>query len=146
MIEIMDIRTAGKRRAEFDEIWAIVRSMKHPILDFKQVSTLSPSTGLFFDYRKIAQAGDWNKQMFETWYVSRFIQNIAADPEAHKALNKLYYADKQGQNIGLCCFCTDETMCHRSIIAGLLQGTGVNVKTATGNDYSQYFQLFRQHA
>lgn len=140
MIEIMDIRAAGKRRAEFDEIRAIVRSMKHPIMDFKHVPALSPSLQLFFDYRKLVQAGKWNKQMFDNWYVPQFIRELNEDQEAHSALKVLHDADRQGRKIGLCCFCTDETMCHRSIIAGILGNMGANIKTTTSSDYRHYFQ------
>lgn len=45
--------------------------------------------------------------------------------------------------MGLACFCGDETLCHRSIVAGLLQGAGADVRLASGADYSRYFEAFR---
>lgn len=50
---------------------------------------------------------------------------------------------QKGETVGLACFCGDETLCHRSIVAGLLQGAGADVRLASGADYSRYFEAFR---
>lgn len=61
------------------------------------------------------------------------IQNSAA----RKKLAELIDLDKQGKRICLACFCPDETLCHRSIVAGILQDKGIHVYGVRG-DYSQY--------
>ena len=140
MITIKSIRNV--KYDEYDEVWAIVRSMKNKSDKIKQVQALSPSLDLFFKYQRLAKAGEWNEQTFRDIYVPQFLHEIKND-EAYAYLNQLFFADKAGKNICVVCFCPNETMCHRSIIAGLLQGVGCNVQTETGNDYTKYYKMFQ---
>lgn len=127
---------------EYDRNIAIVRSMKGKSYWIEQMDVLSPSKALFFEYRRLADAGAWNQEAFDEIYVPRFIEEMRADaPRA--ALNQLYKESKEGKRIALACFCTDEAMCHRSIIAGFLQGAGADVETKTGSDYSRYFKMLK---
>lgn len=139
MIRITNI--SNVKRGEQDYAYAIVRSMKHPSDWLVQLPVLSPSTGLFFDYRRMANAGTWNARSFEERYVPRFLEEMRS-PEARAELNRLYRLDRQGATVALCCFCRDESLCHRSIIAGLLQGVGANVRVDGGADYSRYWSMF----
>lgn len=141
MIRITNISHADR---SFDENWAIVRSMKNKSDWIKQVTELSPSTDLFFKYRKLAENGNWNKDSFADIYVPQFISELKTNTAARDMLNYLYEQDKLGKNICLVCFCTDETLCHRSIIAGILRGGGANVVTDTNNDYSEYFDMYKR--
>lgn len=141
MIRITNIRNADKNA--FDENWAIVRSMKSKSEWMKQVTALSPSTGLFFAYRNLVNDGNWNADTFNSVYVPRFIRELRQDAEAQSLLQYLIEKDKLGKKICLFCFCTDETLCHRSIIAGILRGMGGNVVTDTGKEYLQYYGLYR---
>lgn len=143
MIYVKNIRNA--KYNEHDEVWAIVRSLKSKSPQLKQVTALSPTTNLFFKYRNLVNSGKWNKQAFQDIYVPQFLEELKENKDiSYPYLNKLYQLDKEGKNICLVCFCTDETMCHRSIIAGLLQGVGVNVVTETGNDYTKYYTMFEK--
>ena len=137
-------RISNVKPDEFDEVWAIVRSMKQPSSWIKQVTALSPEKSIFWHYLDLKKAGNWNENTFATDYVPAFISQLHNDPEAINMLNTLYQLDKAGKNICLVCFCMDETMCHRSIIAGLLQAVGCNVVTETGNDYRKYYDLFKK--
>lgn len=137
-------RISNVKPDEFDEVWAIVRSMKQPSSWIKQVTALSPEKSIFWHYLDSKKAGNWNANTFATDYVPAFISQLRNDPEAINMLNTLYQLDKAGKNICLVCFCTDETMCHRSIIAGLLQAVGCNIVTETGNDYRKYYDLFKK--
>ena len=143
MIYIKSIRNV--KYDEHDEIWAIVRSMKNPNSHITQVAALSPTLNLFFKYRELAAKNAWNKDAFKNIYVPQFLQDLKANQqETYAMLNKLWDLDRQGKNICLVCFCPNETMCHRSIIAGLLQGVGCNVITETGDDYTHYYKMFQQ--
>lgn len=139
MIVVKNIKDVKYK--EHDEVWAIVRSMKHPSLHIRQVETLSPSWNLFKQYQTLKQRGEWNKTTFENIYVPQFLQQMQTT-EAKQLLNTLWYADRHGKNICLTCFCPDETLCHRSIIAGLLQGAGCQV-TGVTKDYSHYFSQWQ---
>lgn len=140
MIIIKNIRDAKSEPC--DEIWAIVRSMKSKSAGIEQVQDLSPTWDLFKKYRALKEQGDWNEQTFQEIYVPQFLRELKANRNAINLLNKLYSADKRGETICLVCFCPNEAMCHRSIIAGLLQGVGCDVRTETGADYSKYFTMF----
>lgn len=144
MIAVKGIRQLRKADS-YDEVWAIVRSLKNPIAGVKQVTALSPSRELFWKYLELERQKQWNAKSFREIYVPQFLAEMASDPENYSAenprkwLNELYRLDKAGKNICLVCFCEDETLCHRSIVAGLLQGAGCNVQTEIGNDYSAYY-------
>lgn len=140
MIHITNIRNI--MNGEYDEVWAIVRSLKSQSKALKQVTALSPSADLLGRYLALKGMGNWNAQTFTEVYVPQFLREMKENPEAKSALNYLWSQDKQGKNICLVCFCTDETLCHRSIIAGLLQGVGANVVTDTGDDYMKYHQMY----
>lgn len=119
MIAIKNISQVNYK--DHDEIWAIVRSMKRPNPNIRQVSELSPSWDLFSKYQELKKNGQWNEQTFQEIYVPQFIQEMH-NKKSIALLNQLYKLDKAGKNICLVCFCPDEKLCHRSIIAGLLQG------------------------
>jgi len=122
------------------ENWAIVRSFNgkagvqwHP--------ELSPSSNLFGWYLKLKKNGEWDESAFLSSYVPTFLKEIAGNPTAKEALNTIYFADKEGRNIALGCFCENEATCHRSIVAGLLQGVGCNVRAT--DDYSHYYAAYK---
>lgn len=130
---------------EWDYNFAIVRSIskKAPLrAGEEQVSVLSPSSELFGWYYNLKKQGLWRDDLFVTGYVPRFLKEMHSQ-EARDMLNKIYLLDKQGKKIALTCFCTNEAGCHRSIIAGLLQGVGCAVITSSGTDYRKYYDMYR---
>lgn len=133
MITITDIRSVN--RSAYDEVWAIVRSLKYPG-KMKQVAELSPSWDLFKKYMQLRDAGRWNTATFQNIYVPTFLKEMQAEA-ARKKLAELVKLDQQGKRICLVCFCGDETLCHRSIVAGILQHAGISVQGVQGN-YSLY--------
>jgi len=69
---------------------------------------------------------------------------LKTGPEkGYNYLNQLYLADKAGKKINLVCFCPTEDMCHRIIIAGLLQGSGCDVQLKSNIDYQKYYELYK---
>jgi len=141
MIRTITIRNIKER--VFDETWIIVRSLKQNIKGATQIAQLSPSSDLFFKYLDLKKQKQWNQTSFDNIYVPSYLQQIRHDQQAIDLLNYLYRQDKAGKNICLACFCTDEDLCHRSIVAGLLQGVGAHVKTDTGKDYTEYYEIFK---
>lgn len=133
MITVTNIRNINY--AAYDEIWAIVRSLKNPG-KMKHVPELSPSWALFKKYLRLRDAGQWNADSFKSVYVPTFLKEMAGT-EAQRKLSELIELDRQGKRICLACFCRDEALCHRSIIAGILQGRGIQVQGVNG-DYSEY--------
>ena len=118
---------------EFDEVWIICRSVQklsRTLLNnpkVKHVPDLSPSKNLFFAYRNWVSQGVWNMSMWDTGYVPIFIEQMRNDEKAKAYLRQL--ADESNsKNIALVCFCKDETMCHRSIIGGILYHMGASIE------------------
>ena len=138
MITVTSIKMLDKTR---DNQWAIVRSMKSSSPWITQVPELSPSKELFFEYLRLRNAGQWNKETFEKVYVPWFLRDMKT--YGAPMLNRVYLMNRQGIDITMGCFCQEEDTCHRSIVAGLLQGAGCSVATQTGADYSRYFQMFK---
>ena len=133
MITITDIRNVNY--AAYDEVWAIVRSLKNPGR-MKHVPELSPSWALFKKYLQLRDTGKWNADAFRSIYVPTFLKEMSGI-EPKRKLSELAELDRQGKRICLVCFCHEETLCHRSIIAGILQYMGVQVQNVKG-DYSKY--------
>lgn len=141
MITILNIKEAEKEK--YDDVWAIVRYYKGKSSWIKHVSELSPSQLLCAKFYKLKNNREWNKSTFDSVYLPAFLKEMCGK-QAKEKLNELYIADKEGKHIALLCFCQDETLCHRSIIAGLLQGVGCDVHTTLGNDYSKYYQEYQR--
>lgn len=139
MISVLNIKEVEK--GKYDDVWAIVRYYKGKSTWIKHVTELSPSQLLLAKFYKLKNHGEWNKTTFDGIYLPNFLKEMC-NRSAKAKLNDLYKADKEGKNIALVCFCTDESLCHRSIIAGLLQGVGCNVHTSQGTDYSRYYQEY----
>ena len=140
MIVITNIRNLKPNM--YDETYAIVRSLKSSSPWLKQVSVLSPSPNLFHKYMMLKNMGQWSAVSFRTIYVPQFIYEMRYSQAAANALNKIVQMHREGKRIAMACFCPDETLCHRSIIAGLLQGHGEEVITDTGSDYSLYYKQY----
>lgn len=133
MITVTNIKNINYE--SYDEVWGIVRSFRNPG-KMKHVPELSPSWDLFKKYLALRDAGKWNKTAFQNIYVPVFLKEIQS-AAARRKLKELIDLDKQGKRICAACFCPDEMTCHRSIIAGILQHSGIQVYGVHG-DYSQY--------
>lgn len=143
-----------------DEIWCIVRSLKNglPVIkrddgsfvDVYHIPQLSPSPELFHAYLNWKQNGQWNEDTFQEKYVPQFIAEMHGE-EQRNYLNILFQR-AQEKCILLLCFCTEEDMCHRSIILGIMQGIyaekGLNVRCEgedfTMDDYSDYYAMYKK--
>lgn len=138
MITICSIREA--RPEEHDETWAIVRSYKNVSPKVRQVADLSPSWDLFLKYREFVLENRWGADTFEGTYLPQFISELQSG-SARELIDGLCEADRNGRDICLFCYCEDESLCHRSIIAGILQGYGCDVR-GVSRDYSRYFNMY----
>ena len=138
MITICSIRDA--KPEEHDETWAIVRSYKNVSPKVRQVAELSPSWDLFSKYRGFVSENRWGVEAFEGTYLPQFINEIRSG-SARELIDGLCEADREGRDICLFCYCADESLCHRSIIVGILQGYGCDVR-GVSRDYSRYFNMY----
>lgn len=150
MITLGSFKDLGQ--PQYDETWIITRGLKdRSVLTRYQntihVPELSPTPELFQWYLFQKKNGWWGVKHFDIYYVSQFIRDIAGDASSRNRLNELYTKHQAGKNILIVCFCTDERICHRSIIGGLLQGIGVEVKSTTVNDpdYSYFYASYKNY-
>lgn len=127
----------GRLRGEkFDRVYAIVRRMPQPMKGIIQLEELSPSQALFFKQRKLVTEGQWNRSYFDIYFSQLFLHELSNE-YAIRLLRQIA-TEAEKQDVALVCYCGDETMCHRSIVAGVLQGNGVPVRTESGLDFSKY--------
>ena len=150
MVVIGNMKTSRSliSRYKIDEVWCIVRSLKtmpyFANIPVFHVPNLSPSEELFHDYLHWRDYGMWNESTFIKEYVPRFLNEMHSLPN-RKALNALWFAQKQ-KNILLLCYCEEERTCHRSIVAGLLQGVcfkGEKANVICQRDYSEYYTQYK---
>lgn len=123
MITITNIRQAKPN--DFDEIWAIVRSLKSKSPYLIQVPELSPSWNLFKKYLALKEQNNWNENTFQTVYRPQFLTELAQDKQAQAKMEELISKHNAGKSIALVCFCTDPNLCHRSIISDILHAKGI---------------------
>ena len=106
------------------------------------IPELSPAMETFDLYLRRRSEGNWNKDVFVSEYLPSFLDDLLASEQAQCLMEKLRKSSEEGERIALACFCTDETICHRSIVSGILQGMGCQVQ---GNDYSAYYKEYLLH-
>lgn len=124
--------------SKYDEVWAIVRSLKYANQKIRHVPELSPSWALFKKYLSLREAGKWNDETFHNIYVPWFLKEMRGKKQQN-LLNELFNTKK---HICLVCFCPEEELCHRSIIGGMLQGAGLMVN-GLSKDYGYYFDWWK---
>lgn len=145
---IMIDRVYAPSKRQYDGSWAIVRSASKLPDGFDVCNILSPGGELWRSYCGVRDRYEQDKAFaHDYWdkvYLPEFLSQMRYDQRAANVLNGLVELDKAGANIRMCCFCKDESLCHRSIIAGVLQGAGADVRLPSGADYSRYFKMYQE--
>lgn len=127
---------------DYDEVWWIVHSPDCLPQKEKLVQSLAPSRELFLKYREAFHAGQFGSEFFQTIYVPQFITELSKNKEAEANLDYLC-RESSRKNIVLGCYCEDEALCHRSIIAGILLGMGAEIQT--NQEYRKYYKMFQKY-
>lgn len=122
-----------------NENWLIVRSPGEMPENVKHIPALAPSPDLFKKYRAAFHSGCFNKAFFDEIYVPQFLRELSKNAKALALLRELKEHSLK-RDYFLCCFCEDEALCHRSIIAGILLGMGSEIETSA--EYIQYYKMF----
>jgi len=128
------------RKPIYKKRYAIVNSYRHPSALFTRLPIIAPSTDLFYKCQKVKQTKNWNEDTFQKIYIPNFLKQLHGKKE-RQTLAWLYEQSKT-ENIVLACFCHDEAHCHRSVVAGLMQGAGACVALPTNTDYSKYWSMY----
>lgn len=87
------------------------------------------------------EKGTISEDWFNNIYVDRFLLELFNNK---KSLEELIYLRDLSfkEDVELICYCTNEKLCHRSIIIGILQGTKALVSENI-EDYSYYSEKFK---
>lgn len=133
-VRICRVQNLGRIHADIK--MAAVQSMANPKDTITIATELAPSDAVLTMKNKAKENGTWNEDYFRNEYVPAYIAGLT-DDKARQTLNKIYKAVKAGKTVAIACYCADETTCHRSVIAGLMQSLGLNVAGVKG-DYSGY--------
>lgn len=135
-------RIPNIRIYDYDEVWWIVRSPDSLPQEEKLVQSLAPSRELFLKYREAFHAGQFGPEFFQNVYVPQFIAELSKNEDAKENLD---YLRRKGsrREIVLGCYCEEEALCHRSIIAGILLRMGAEIDTST--EYKKYYEMFRHY-
>lgn len=117
---------------DYDEIWLVVRGLKsmpkNPVGNIYHVPLLAPSRQLWYHYLDLKKAGNWNGSTFRADFAPRYLQEML-QPEANAKLRELHEKIKT-ETVLCACYCTDESLCHRSLIRLIMQAMG----TETGKE------------
>ena len=134
----------NKPSRHYDEMWNI---MLYPTQGLQFVTShhpeLAPSQDIYNHYQELKKCGQWTQWSFENWYVPAFLKEIASRPSAVQSLNYLFN-HRFDKEIILLCACPKDSMCHRSIIRGMLAGACCHVskgKDVEGISYEYTTQL-----
>ena len=133
---------------ECDEVWVIMRSpggLPPRLLHDPRTSLhaeLSPSLDLLSWTIQQKRKFRFSQEMFDQEYVPRFLEEIRTQT-AREALNHLY-AEQKKKCIALVCSCRTESLCHRSILAGLFVGAGCEVTNENRQNMDKYRKYWEQ--
>lgn len=120
---------------------SIARTMPKGLV-YESWHELAPSEQLFRMYLRWKSEGNWNAHTFNEMYVPRFILDTKRSQAARNRLNWLWQHRNDNITYELLCWCGDEAICHRSIIGGLLLGTGISVHCNA--DYAKYYDMYKE--
>lgn len=123
------------------ENWMIVHSCEPEQVPTyaKQVKELSLSDELFKEYRAAVHANVFTIEWFDEIYIPHFLEDLSKNTKAKFLLKELCEKSNE-KDIFLVCFCQEERLCHRSIIAGILLGMGADIETSV--EYLKYYDQF----
>lgn len=127
--------------SKYDEVWVCVRSLGNVKTggNIYHVPQLSPSADLFHAYLSWKKQGIWSKDQFDKVYTPRFLKEMESK-EARSYLDLLRDKTKT-KNIYVCCFCDDESLCHRSLIRRLLMDNTFYLLVAGSRGFNNYPML-----
>ena len=136
------------RKMDYDRAFAIVYSMINVPFELqdKQLECLAPDRILYSWYLSVRDnPNEWNENTFKQTFAEKFVYSLVRNRDAMRCLEILKGVSHLDMKVALCCFCKNECLCHRSILAGILKGMGANVKTDFDVDYSCYYEMFLKH-
>lgn len=141
-IVITNLRNITTYTADYK--FAIVRSYKKPLPGVAHMPQLSPSWELFRQYLALRNNNNWNKEMFDSFYVPQFVNGTLFTMSSRNSLHFIKKLYLEGKKVALACYCADEELCHRSIVGGFLEGIGCEVWYEQNTSYIHYCDNYKE--
>ncbi len=135
------LRRITSKEDDVKENWWIVRKPDYLPDNAKWVPELSPTPELFAYYSSFYEKGTWSKEHFDSEYVPWFIKDLKVNEKGKEYLEYLKEISEK-EDINLCCYCIDERICHKTIIAGILKGMGADIECS--DEYLKYYRFYNE--
>lgn len=122
--KVVTASVSTAKHAAVDEFWLITRAGPD-VPGMTRYRELAPSSELFHRY-----LNQWKGQPADKWwpmYTAAFSKELETD-EKLEALRLLYRKVRSGTVIGLVCYCSDGTCCHRRLVAEFLSRHGIETE------------------
>ena len=120
-------KEGNKPSRKYDEMWTVMcsptkglkkRTENHP--------ELAPSPELFQQFLSAKRKGGDIKLFFQNEFEDTFLHELAEREEARKSFEYLFN-NRNNKDIILMCSCAKDSICHRSILRGILAGAAASV-------------------
>lgn len=136
-------RLQNLRRIKADRKIALSYDLNGKFAFAEKPAVLLPGKDLIATAANFKADGDVDgmSQFFDETIVPQYLDQLRTGA-GRALLNELYKDVKTGKTIAIGCYCADEAVCVRSVLAGLFQGVGLEVKGVDGN-YAGYFDMFK---
>lgn len=139
MIQVLNMKDLTPDTVDY--CICIMRSDRFLKPGITHMPQLAPSWELFNKYRQWEKSDEWCEDVFNNVYVPEFMESMCSK-ESRDALNWLWAQSYLCKVIQIGCTCKVESMCHRSVVGGILEGTGVKVSYESNASYSNYYNLW----
>ncbi len=127
-------------RQRYNSVWVVMREPPENMpVRFRHVPALAPTPELLLWFQQHKECIYRNPEMFEEDYAPRYIRELLDSQAALNELLLLLSSVRKGKRIALVCTCYHEELCHRSILAGILQGVASDIEVKASRDYIKYW-------
>ena len=133
ILNLPDIVKENNIKTVYLPVRRLLSDIRYKGVETIRVLDLAPSMNLLY----MAKMG----LDFKT-YTNTYLNEICSRPHVKTILNEIV-ARSKNENIAVVCYCTNEKECHRSILAGILDGLGAKTVTDFSiENYKPYYDSF----
>lgn len=127
-------------RQRYNSVWVVMREPPENMpVRFRHVPELAPTPELSLWFQQHKECIYRNPEMFAEDYAPRYIRELSDSQAALNELLILLSSARKGKRTALVCTCYHEELCHRSILAGILQGVAPDIEVKASRDYIKYW-------
>lgn len=127
-------------RQRYNSVWVVMREPPENMpIRFRHVPVLAPTPELLLWFQQHKECIYRNPEMFVEDYAPRYIRELSDSQSALNELLLLLSSVRKGKRTALACTCYHEELCHRSILAGILQGVAPDIEVKASRDYIKYW-------